>query len=113
MTMEEVMERINVEPDLLFLNQRYAENNKPYKATANEPNGTDPTLYGQERQGWGLMFNHRNNNGCDFYFLSNQEQIAIATEISIRKQGMVPEFWHPDTGLIEDVPVWMKKMEEQ
>ena len=109
MTMEEVMERINVEPDLLFLNQRYAENNKPYKATANEPNGTDPTLYGQERQGWGLMFNHRNNNGCDFYFLSNQEQIAIATEISIRKQGMVPEFWHPDTGLIEDVPVWIEE----
>ncbi len=109
MTMEEVMERINVDPDLLFLNQRYAENNEPYEATAYEPYGIDPTLYGPERQGWGLMFNHRSNDGYDYYFLSNQEQMPIATEISIRQQGMVPEFWHPDTGLIEDVPVWKEE----
>lgn len=109
--MEEVMDKINAEPDLLFLNQLHAESGELYKTTAYEPHGINPTLYGSKRQGWGLMFNHRTNDGYDFYFLSNQEQMSIATEISIRQRGRIPEFWHPDTGKIEDVPVWKEENE--
>ncbi len=106
MSMKEVMDRIGVEPDVLFLNQRETANGNPYKATSYEPHGINPTLYGAERKGWGFMWNHRTNKGYDFFFLSNQEQVALSTEVSIRMSGRVPELWYPDTGRIEDAPVW-------
>ncbi len=107
--MDEVLNRIGVKPDLLFLNQRETITGKPYRATASQPDGDNPTVYGADRKGWGLMFNHRTDQGNDFFFLSNQEQMPISTEISIRLQGRVPEFWHPDTGLIEVAPLWKEE----
>jgi len=107
--LSEVLDRIKADPDVLFLNQRETLTGKPYKATSIEPDGVNPTQFGADRKGWGLMWNHRAGDGRDFYFLSNQEQMPLSTEISIRQSGRVPEFWHPDTGMIEDVPVWREE----
>lgn len=107
--MSEVLERINAIPDVLFIDQKETLTGNNYKATSFEPDGVNPTQFGADRKGWGLMWNHRTSKGNDFYFLSNQEQIQITTEISIHQSGRIPEFWHPDTGLIEDVPVWREE----
>jgi len=103
--MSEVLYRIGADPDVVFINQRETLTGKSYMATASEPDGSNPTKFGAERKGWGLMWNHRTNQGNDFYFLSNQEQMPLSADISVRQTGRVPEFWHPDTGMIEDVPV--------
>jgi len=107
--MDEVLGRIGVEPDLLFLDRRETLTGKPYVADAYEPDGINPTQFGANRKGWGLMWNHRTHNGYDFYFLSNQEQMEISTEVSIRMSGKIPELWHPDTGQMEPAPVFMEE----
>ncbi|MBN2028824.1 hypothetical protein JW824_01130 [bacterium] len=109
MPLDEVLDRIGVEPDVLFLNQRETLTGNPYKATASQPEGVNATAYGADRKGWGLMWNHRSNKDDDFYFLSNQEQMAISAEVNIRQSGKIPELWHPDTGLIEDASVWREE----
>ncbi|RKD90861.1 alpha-L-rhamnosidase-like protein [Mangrovibacterium diazotrophicum] len=109
MPMVDVLDRMNLSPDVLFLNQTETLSGNPFRATANQPVGYNPTAYGEDRKGWGLMWNHRSNDGKDFYFLSNQEQMLISTEISIRQSGRIPEFWHPDSGQIEDVPLWREE----
>ncbi|MBN2480789.1 MAG: twin-arginine translocation signal domain-containing protein [Bacteroidales bacterium] len=109
MSLEEVFERIGVEPDLLFLNQRETLTGNPYKATAFEPQGINPTALGSDRKGWGLRWNHRTTNGYDFYFISNQEQMVLSAEVSFNITGRIPELWHADTGMTEDAPVWREE----
>jgi len=41
--------------------------------------------------------------------LSNQESSAAMVNASFRVTGRIPELWHPDTGVIEDAPVWLEK----
>ncbi|MCW3807043.1 glycosyl hydrolase [Plebeiibacterium marinum] len=107
--MDKVLSVIGVEPDLIYINQKESLTGQPFKATAYQPAGVDATSYGPDRKGWGLMWNHRSTEDCDFYFLSNQEQKNISTEISVRQTGKIPELWHPDSGLIEDVAVWREE----
>ncbi|MEZ4701781.1 MAG: glycosyl hydrolase [Rhodothermales bacterium] len=104
--MDEVLTTIGVAPDLLFHRVTHTERGTPYEATAYEPHGIDPTLYGAARQGWGLVWNHKRDGDSDVYFLSNQEQFPLSCEASFRIEGRVPELWHPDTGVIEDAAVW-------
>jgi hypothetical protein len=49
---------------------------------------------------------HRVTDGADVYFVSNQMRSAQAVECSFRMTGKAPEFWHPDTGLVETAPVY-------
>ena len=104
--MTEVLAAIKIAPDLIFINLIETKTGNPYKATAFEPYGADPTLIGEVRKGWGIRWNHRAFENTDCYFISNQERLGISLEMSFRMKGKVPEFWHPDTGKVEDAPVW-------
>lgn len=49
---------------------------------------------------------HRNVNGADVYFVSNQLRRNQNLECTFRVSGKVPELWHADTGRIEKVAVY-------
>jgi hypothetical protein len=53
-----------------------------------------------------LAYVHRVANKTDIYFVSNQRRQFDSTECAFRVSGKIPEFWHPDTGMIESAPVW-------
>ena len=107
--MDEVLTLVEADPDALFTHLLETETGKSYQATAFEPHGVNPTLVGAERQGWGMVWIHKQDIAHDFYFLSNQEQVALSTEVSLRISGKVPELWHPDTGNIEAAPLWREE----
>ena len=108
--MDEVMSTIGINADAIFLNQRETETEIPFEASAFQPNGINATAMGAERQGWGLLWNHhKGDEDYEYYFISNQEQKALSTDISLRVTGKVPELWHADTGRIEDAPVWYEE----
>ena len=47
---------------------------------------------------------HRDlGNGADLYFVSNQKSEAVSGNYMFRQSGKIPELWHPDTGVIEQV----------
>jgi hypothetical protein len=46
----------------------------------------------------GFLFIHRQIDGAEVYFVSNQNDQEIATDCTFRVTGMQPELWHPDTG---------------
>jgi hypothetical protein len=66
----------------------------------------NPTAIGKDRAGGGVQWIHRQGAGWDLYFVSNQEPVAVTTELSFRVAGRVPEYWYPDTGKIEEVAQW-------
>jgi len=45
-----------------------------------------------------IKFGHRNDNGADIYFLSNQSASVHRSQISFRVKGMQPELWNPIDG---------------
>jgi hypothetical protein len=49
---------------------------------------------------------HRVADEADIYFVSNQRRQFDSADCTFRVSGKVPEFWHPDTGVIEPVPIW-------
>ncbi|MDB6066797.1 MAG: putative glycosylhydrolase [Pedosphaera sp.] len=53
-----------------------------------------------------LAYVHRIAAGADIYFVSNQRRQFDSAECTFRVSGKTPEFWHPDTGMIESAPVW-------
>ncbi|MGQ9730351.1 MAG: glycosyl hydrolase [Candidatus Zipacnadales bacterium] len=53
-----------------------------------------------------LAYIHRVADGADVYFVSNQLHTTSAVECTFRVAGKRPELWHPDTGQIEDAPVY-------
>ena len=53
-----------------------------------------------------VMAVHRKADTNDVYFVSNQQYKAVNLNCSFRVTGKVPELWHPDTGVIEPVPVY-------
>lgn len=53
-----------------------------------------------------LVFIHRRDGDADIYFVSNQRAVFDSVECTFRVGGKVPELWHPDSGRIEDAPVW-------
>jgi hypothetical protein len=56
-----------------------------------------------------LNYIHRQDGNADIYFISNQRQQFDEVSCTFRVSGKVPELWHPDTGEIEDAPVWQEE----
>ena len=52
---------------------------------------------------------HRTAADLDLYFLANAGDQAEETVCTFRVSGKVPEFWHPDTGVIEHAAVWRER----
>lgn len=51
-----------------------------------------------------LKFIHRETDGADIYFISNQEDKGRNYEASFRITGKMPELWDPETGKVWDAP---------
>jgi len=56
-----------------------------------------------------LTYAHRVAGAADIYFVSNQRRQFASADCTFRVRGKVPELWHPDTGVIEPVPVWSEE----
>ena len=52
---------------------------------------------------------HRRIGDADVYFVSSQKAISDKTVCRFRVKGKVPEFWHPDTGVIERAAIYEEK----
>jgi hypothetical protein len=53
-----------------------------------------------------VLYVHRTLNGKDIYFLSNQSDRRIQTNIAFRVKDMQPELWNAVTGEIRDLPAF-------
>ncbi len=82
-TVEEVLAGMKVEPDF----------------TAASVSGAAP----------GVAWIHRETDGADIYFVSNQKSRSVEVECSFRVTGRTPELWHADTGVMEPAPIWSVK----
>ncbi|MDR2680409.1 MAG: DUF3395 domain-containing protein, partial [Tannerella sp.] len=56
-----------------------------------------------------IRYIHREINGMDCYFVACSNQKGAEVECTFRVSGKAPEFWHPDTGETEPVPVYEEK----
>ena len=107
--MTEILAAIGASPDVQFHSLVEAATGKPVVVNADAPSGTNPVLVGEERKGWGMEFCHRQGQGLDIYFLSNQEYFPVSTEVSFRITGRIPELWNPETGMIAEIAVWREQ----
>ena len=55
-----------------------------------------------------LSYIHRRYGAADAYFVAQPKITGQTVTCSFRVTGKVPEFWHPDTGVIERVPVYQE-----
>jgi hypothetical protein len=46
----------------------------------------------------GFLFIHRQVDGAEVYFVSNQNAAELTADCAFRVTGMQPELWYPDTG---------------
>ena len=53
-----------------------------------------------------LRYIHRRIGDADVYFVANGTSQSFATTCSFRVTGKQPELWHPETGLIADLPCY-------
>ncbi len=53
-----------------------------------------------------ILWKHRQDEGLDVYFLSNQQARLRHETISFRVDRRVPELWRPETGRIEESPIF-------
>jgi len=107
--MADVLAAVGVTPDVTFAKVVDTATGNPVVANANAPDGANPVLVGEYRKGWGLEFCHRQGQGFDLYFVSNQEYFAVSEDVSFRAGGKVPEFWDAETGKIEEAPMWREQ----
>lgn len=56
-----------------------------------------------------LVWNHRQTEEADIYFISNQESQTRNIEVAFRITGRFPEFWDAETGRIQDAGVWRQE----
>ncbi|MDR1674911.1 MAG: hypothetical protein LBR86_00335 [Tannerella sp.] len=56
-----------------------------------------------------LNYIHREISGMDVYFVACSDRKGVETECTFRISGRAPEFWHPDTGEMEDAAVYTEK----
>jgi hypothetical protein len=59
----------------------------------------------------GFLFIHRQIDGAEVYFVSNQNAKEMNVDCTFRVTGMQPELWHPDTGKRERLAQY--KQDEQ
>src|SRR5208337_3079334 len=71
--------------------------------------GLRPDFEYSAEAGSQLAFIHRREGEADIYFVSNQRTHYDRVECRFRVDGRAPEFWHPETGLIEPAPVWRQE----
>jgi hypothetical protein len=50
-----------------------------------------------------ILYVHRKLNNVEFYWVNNRINRGEEIEAAFRIDGMVPEIWHPETGIIEQV----------
>jgi hypothetical protein len=55
-----------------------------------------------------LRFIHRHADGTDIYFVANRTPRSLRTTGAFRVAGKVPELWWPDTGKLEQAPVFQE-----
>lgn len=56
-----------------------------------------------------IAWTHRQGNGVDIYFISNQKDSAREINISLRVNGKLPELWDAVTGNIVQAGTWQMK----
>jgi hypothetical protein len=56
-----------------------------------------------------ISYIHRSVDGTDVYFVSNQKPRSDAVQCTFRAGGKIPELWYPDSGKIEQAPVYSEK----
>ena len=49
---------------------------------------------------------HRVDKGTDIYFVANPTYRPVDLDVSFRISGRQPEMWNPESGVIENAPVW-------
>jgi len=59
--------------------------------------------------GTSLLFNHRRTEDADIYFIAGRNKDSGSATCTFRVSGKVPELWHPDTGVIETLPIYQEK----
>lgn len=62
--------------------------------------------YTPHNYGTKLVDIHRRMGIADVYFVSNQRNQSVKAACTFRVSGLVPELWHPETGRVEDAPVY-------
>jgi hypothetical protein len=53
-----------------------------------------------------LLYNHRNVDGKDIYFITNQSEERVKTSITFRVKDMQPELWDAVSGNIRPLPAF-------
>ena len=53
-----------------------------------------------------INYTHRVESGTDIYFVATKSKQPSLVQCIFRVRGRVPEFFHPDTGMIEPCTVW-------
>lgn len=53
-----------------------------------------------------LLWIHRKDREHHYYFISNQANDRKEVRLSFRINGLLPELWNPETGLMFNAPVW-------
>ena len=56
-----------------------------------------------------LRYIHRRIGDADVYFVANGTNQRFATTCSFRVTGKQPELWHPETGLVVDLPFYQEQ----
>ena len=56
-----------------------------------------------------LRYIHRRIGDADVYFVANGTNQSFATTCSFRVTGKQPELWHPETGLVVDLPFYKEQ----
>ena len=59
--------------------------------------------YSKPQPDTSLLFVHRTLPGTDIYWVDHRNSRAEAVEATFRVKGVVPELWHPDSGVREPV----------
>lgn len=70
--------------------------------------GVQPDLtYAAEKRDAQLAWSHRRlADGADVYFVANRQRRAEDLVVSFRTTGRQPEIWNPETGAVQDAPVF-------
>ncbi|MGC8668240.1 MAG: glycosyl hydrolase [Chthonomonadales bacterium] len=68
--------------------------------------GAGPDFNFRTAGGGRVLYIHRRIGTAEVYFVSNQQYRPVAVDCRFRVTGRQPELWHPDTGVVEDAPVW-------
>jgi hypothetical protein len=87
----EVLKKMGVEPDLIAEAEGGTEEQSSYRAKL------------------AITYIHRHTPEADFFFVASSSEKPASGLLSFRIAGKQPEFWHPDSGRIEQCSVYEEK----